>query len=45
MNPIYVSKPTLPSLDILIKEITTLYSTRILTNSGPYSIKLEDNLT
>jgi len=44
MNPIYVTKPSLPPLEDLIPYLQKIWETRVLTNSGPFHQQLEAEL-
>jgi dTDP-4-amino-4,6-dideoxygalactose transaminase len=44
MNPIYVTKPSLPPLEDFIPYLQKIWDTRILTNSGPFHQQLEAEL-
>jgi dTDP-4-amino-4,6-dideoxygalactose transaminase len=39
--PLYVTRPQLPPLAEFVAELETIWSSRILTNSGPYHERLE----
>ena len=41
---IYVTQPSLPPLDELIPDLREVWTTRVLTNNGPYHNKLEMEL-
>lgn len=43
-NKIYVTQPHLPPLEDLIPYLNEIWSTRILTNGGPFHIQLEESL-
>jgi dTDP-4-amino-4,6-dideoxygalactose transaminase len=44
MNPIYVTKPSLPPLEDFIPYLQKIWDSRILTNSGPFHQQLETEL-
>ena len=44
MNDIYVTKPSLPSLDDLYPLLKKIWNRKILTNNGPYHKELENAL-
>jgi dTDP-4-amino-4,6-dideoxygalactose transaminase len=44
MNPIYVTKPSLPPLEDFIPYLQKIWDSRILTNSGPFHQQLEAEL-
>jgi len=41
---IYITKPVLPNLDLVVKDLKKIWKSRILTNRGPYNIILEKKL-
>jgi len=43
-NPIYVTKPLMPDISQLVEGLQNIYSSKILTNMGPYHEKLEQEL-
>ncbi|MDA8095551.1 MAG: DegT/DnrJ/EryC1/StrS family aminotransferase [Betaproteobacteria bacterium] len=43
-DPIYVTRPYLPSLDAFIPYLKNIWQSKILTNSGPYHQQLEQRL-
>lgn len=43
-NKIYVTQPHLPPLEDLMPYLNEIWSTRILTNGGPFHIQLEESL-
>ena len=44
-NPIYVTKPVMPSLEEFAERIKPVFESGILTNAGPLSIQLEKSLS
>jgi dTDP-4-amino-4,6-dideoxygalactose transaminase len=44
MKPIYVTQPTLPSLDEFIPYLEKIWDSKILTNGGPFHHQLEESL-
>ena len=43
-NPIYVTRPDLPHLEEFAEYLRQIWSSKILTNSGPFHIQLEEDL-
>jgi dTDP-4-amino-4,6-dideoxygalactose transaminase len=43
-DPIYVTRPYLPSLAEFLPLLEQIWSTRVLTNSGPFHVRLEERL-
>lgn len=44
INPIYVTKPSLPPLDEFIPYLEKIWSNKILTNAGPFHKEFENEL-
>src|SRR5256885_952513 len=44
-EPIYVSRPILPSLDTYLEQLRAIWSSRRLTNGGPLTRDLEQRLS
>ena len=43
-DPIYVTRPYLPPLEEFLPLLEQIWSTRVLTNSGPFHVRLEERL-
>jgi dTDP-4-amino-4,6-dideoxygalactose transaminase len=43
-DPIYVTRPYLPPLEEFLPMLEQIWSSRILTNNGPFHVQLEDRL-
>jgi dTDP-4-amino-4,6-dideoxygalactose transaminase len=43
-DPIYVTRPYLPPLEEFLPLLEQIWSTRVLTNSGPFHVRLEEQL-
>ncbi|MCB9188196.1 MAG: DegT/DnrJ/EryC1/StrS family aminotransferase [Flavobacteriales bacterium] len=44
MDKIYVTKPTLPSLDKFVEYLSQIWESEYITNAGPFHNKLEEEL-